>query len=93
MRPPPPPSPPTCAPPAAGWCRRRWTAHPAGYVDPHTGPGHLAPQPYLPEQMEGRILYRPTRQGREAGIADRLEEWDMVLGRPTRSIPDQPDDQ
>ena len=63
---------------------------PAGYVDPHTGPGHLVPQPHLPEQMEGRILYRPTRQGREAGVADRLEEWDRVLGRPRRSTnPDQ----
>ncbi|MXZ68964.1 MAG: replication-associated recombination protein A [Acidimicrobiia bacterium] len=63
---------------------------PAGYSDPHSGPGHLVRQAYLPEQIEGRVLYRPTRQGREAGIAERLEEWDSVLGRPTRStIPDQ----
>ena len=67
---------------------------PAGYSDPHAGPGHLVRQAYLPEQMEGRVLYRPTRQGREAGIADRLEEWDTALGRPTRStIPDQLGDQ
>ncbi|MYF84957.1 MAG: replication-associated recombination protein A, partial [Acidimicrobiia bacterium] len=63
---------------------------PAGYLDPHRGAGHLVPQPYLPEQMEGRILYRPTRQGREAGVAERLEEWDRVMGRPRRSTnPDQ----
>ena len=56
----------------------------ADYLDPHTGPDHLIPQQYLPDQMEGRVLYRPTGQGREETIRSRLEEWDHHLGRPPR---------
>ncbi|MXX63741.1 MAG: replication-associated recombination protein A [Acidimicrobiia bacterium] len=62
----------------------RVDGRPADYLDPHTGPDHLIPQQYLPDQMEGRVLYRPTRQGREEAIRSRLEEWDRHLGRPPR---------
>ena len=64
---------------------------PPGYLDPHRGAGHLVPQQYLPDQVVGKTLYRPTRQGREADIADRLEEWDRALGRPARGA--RPEDQ
>ena len=55
-----------------------------GYLDPHAGPEHLVVQQYLPQEALGRVIYRPSRQGEEAEIADRLEEWDRRLGRPRR---------
>ena len=54
------------------------------YLDPHAGPEHLVPQQYLPEEAIGRVIYRPTRQGKEAEIADRLAEWDRRLDRRRR---------
>ena len=60
---------------------------PPGYHDPHAGPDHLSDQQYLPEEARGRSIYRPTRQGREAEIADRLDEWDARLRRPPRKTP------
>ena len=55
-----------------------------GYLDPHAGREHLVKQQYLPEEARGRPIYQPTRQGKEAEIADRLEEWDRQLGRSRR---------
>ena len=60
---------------------------PPGYLDPHAGPEHLVDQQYLPEEARGHPIYRPTRQGRETEIANRLEEWDRRLGRPSRGTP------
>ena len=58
-----------------------------GYLDPHAGPEHLVVQQYLPQGARGRVIYRPSRQGEEAEIADRLEEWDRRLGCPGRGDP------
>ena len=58
-----------------------------GYRDPHAGQEHLVAQQYLPEEALGRVIYSPTRQGREAEVADRLDEWDRLLGRPPRRAP------
>ncbi|MDE0170380.1 MAG: replication-associated recombination protein A [bacterium] len=55
-----------------------------GYRDPHAGQEHVVAQQYLPEEALGRVIYSPTRQGREAELADRLDEWDRLLGRPPR---------
>ena len=55
-----------------------------GYRDPHAGQEHLVAQQYLPDEALGRDIYRPTRQGKEAEIADRLEGWDRRLRRPLR---------
>ena len=57
-----------------------------GYQDPHEGREHFVAQQYLPDEVLGRVLYRPTRQGTEGEIADRLGEWDRRLGRPRRGI-------
>ncbi len=54
----------------------------SSYRDPHQGPDHLIDQQYLPDDVPDLPIYRPTRQGREAEIADRLQEWDNWLGRP-----------
>jgi len=62
----------------------RVDGRPPDYLNPHTGADHLIDQQYLPDEAVGRIIYRPTRQGREAETAERLEEWDRRLSRPPR---------
>lgn len=47
----------------------------AGYQYPHDLPEAFADQDYLPEQLKGRIYYRPTDRGLEAEIGRRLAEW------------------
>ena len=61
-----------------------------GYRDPHAGREHLIAQQYLPDEALGRDIYRPTRQGKEAEIADRLAAWDRRLRRAPRSTPVDP---
>jgi len=46
--------------------------HGNNYRYPHDYPGHYIPQDYLPEGLRGRRYYRPSRQGIEAKIRDRL---------------------
>ena len=43
-----------------------------GYLYPHDFPGHFVPQDYLPE---ARLFYRPSEEGKEKAIADRLKSW------------------
>jgi putative ATPase len=46
-----------------------------GYKYPHDYPGHFVEEEYLPENVKGRIYYRPTDQGFEREIKRRLEYW------------------
>lgn len=59
--------------------------HGAAYVYPHDDPRGVVPQRYAPDVVAGRDYYRPTRHGREAEIADRLEK----LRRIVRQAPDR----
>ncbi len=46
-----------------------------GYrYDPHE-PGGVAPQTYLPGELEGRVFYRPGSAGYEETVRKRLEAW------------------
>jgi len=45
-----------------------------GYRDPHDESGFSAGETYLPEALTGRRYYRPSQQGFEARIRDRLEQ-------------------
>ena len=56
-----------------------------GYLYPHDFPNHFVPQVYLPED---RRYYRPSMQGREKIIAERLRLWRR---RRPASIPDKDD--
>lgn len=47
--------------------------HGAGYKYPHDYPGHYVRQQYLPTAILGRIYYRPSDQGYERTIAERLK--------------------
>ncbi len=49
--------------------------HGKGYQYPHNFPGHFTPQQYLPDSVRGQIFYKPSDQGYEAGVSDRLQRW------------------
>jgi putative ATPase len=46
-----------------------------GYKYPHDFPDHYVEENYLPEDLKGRIYYRPTNQGYEGEIRKRLNKW------------------
>jgi putative ATPase len=46
-----------------------------GYKYPHDYPDHFIEEEYLPENLRGRIYYRPADQGFEKEIRKRLEGW------------------
>ncbi len=49
--------------------------HGVGYDYPHDHPSGFAPdQRYLPEELEGEVLFEPTRHGHEAVVADRMAD-------------------
>jgi putative ATPase len=49
--------------------------HGDGYRYPHDYPGHHVPQQYLPTALRGRVYYRPSDQGYERTLAERLKRW------------------
>ena len=49
--------------------------HGKGYQYPHAHPDHFLPQQYLPNDLLGKYFYRPSNQGYEPEIQDRLERW------------------
>jgi len=49
--------------------------HGKGYQYPHERPDHFLPQQYLPKDLLGVYFYRPSNQGYEAKVVDRLERW------------------
>ncbi|OGP79305.1 MAG: AAA family ATPase [Deltaproteobacteria bacterium RBG_16_49_23] len=50
------------------------------YQYPHDYPDHFVDEEYLPENLKGRIYYRPTDQGFEKEIKKRLEFWRSKKG-------------
>lgn len=44
-----------------------------GYRYPHSFPGHFVEEHYFPERMQPKAYYRPTGEGREKFIRERLE--------------------
>jgi putative ATPase len=49
--------------------------HGAGYAYPHDHEGHFIGQGYLPTALLGAQFYRPSDQGYEAQVTDRLDRW------------------
>jgi putative ATPase len=49
--------------------------HGKGYQYPHSYPGHFTPQQYLPKSVLGTTFYKPSDQGYEAQVAERLSRW------------------
>lgn len=55
--------------------------HGVGYVYAHDAPHSVARQQYLPDDLVAARYYRPTRNGAESGLADRLSVLEDLLGR------------
>jgi len=49
--------------------------HGRDYQYPHENPDHFLPQQYLPGELLGTYFFRPSSQGYEAQVVDRLERW------------------
>ena len=71
--------------------------HGKGYQYPHEDPDHFLPQQYLPRPLLGTYFYKPSNQGYEAQVVDRLARWRQAqrqaLGiTDTREMPTLPQD-
>lgn len=55
--------------------------HGQGYLYAHDHPHGVAPQRYLPDELQGADYYRPTDHGNEAQLRDRLAALSELLGR------------
>jgi putative ATPase len=67
--------------------------HGQGYQYPHEAPDHFLPQQYLPRPLLGTYFYKPSQQGYESQIVNRLARWReaqrKALGiTETQEIPD-----
>lgn len=70
-------------------------SHGKGYIYPHEHEGHFVPQQYLPPHLLGIYFYRPSDEGYEAQVRERLERWRAAqrkaLGiEATQELPDLP---
>ncbi|WP_370744938.1 replication-associated recombination protein A [Lucifera butyrica] len=52
----------------------RQLGHGEGYLYPHDYPGGYVSQQYLPDALAGTVYYRPTQNGVEALLAERLKK-------------------
>jgi putative ATPase len=46
-----------------------------GYLYDPDEPGGVSAQGYLPEEVSGRLFYRPGSAGFEQSIGERLDRW------------------
>ncbi|MGH9055046.1 MAG: replication-associated recombination protein A [Acidimicrobiales bacterium] len=46
-----------------------------GYRYPHNDPSGFVAQEYRPPELAGRVYYRPSPHGDEAGVGERLRGW------------------
>ncbi len=58
--------------------------HGVGYAYPHADPRGVVGQQYLPDGLEGRILFTPKPVGDESELAERLAKIDAILGKRPR---------
>lgn len=70
--------------------------HGKGYQYPHVHEEHFLPQQYLPKPLLGTYFYRPSNQGYEAEVSDRLARWREAQQRAlgvteTQTLPELPE--
>jgi putative ATPase len=70
--------------------------HGKGYIYPHEGPDHYLPQQYLPRPLLGTYFYKPSTQGYEEKVIERLERWRDAQRKAlniteTKEIPELPE--
>jgi len=71
--------------------------HGKDYQYPHDDPDHFLPQQYLPQRLLGTYFYKPSDQGYEASVANRLSRWREAQAKAlgiteTREAPELPQD-
>ncbi|MEN8172635.1 MAG: AAA family ATPase [Chloroflexota bacterium] len=49
--------------------------HGQGYQYPHSAAEHFSPQQYLPHDVLGTYFYKPSSQGYESQVSERLSRW------------------
>lgn len=59
--------------------------HGKGYQYPHMFPGHFVPQQYMPVGFEDANFYRPSDQGYEKQIAERLSAWQEIIAKAAKA--------
>lgn len=72
---------------------RKALGHGQGYRYPHDEPEHFTPQQYLPRDLLGTYFYRPSDQGYERIVAERLARWREAQRRALniQKVEDVPD--
>ncbi len=50
-----------------------------GYKYAHNYEGNIVAQDHMPEKLKGRVYYRPTENGMEKAIKERLDAWRKKL--------------
>jgi len=65
----------------AGYQGAAVLGHGEGYRYPHDHPGHIVRQQYLPDGALDTVLFRPTGEGEEQRITERLAEWRRQMGK------------
>ena len=53
----------------------RALGHGKGYLYPHAFTEHFVPQQYLPHALLGTYFYKPSQQGYEKQLSDKVEKW------------------
>ena len=66
--------------------------HGQGYQYPHSFPGHFIPQQYLPTNLLGTVFYKPSDQGYEARINERLAQLRELQARGIAEKPQEKND-
>ena len=60
-----------------------------GYRYAHDFNEAFAPQEYLPDELKGRVFYRPSGRVYEKAVAERLERWRQLLRKAPAEGPPQ----
>ncbi|MBQ7265812.1 MAG: replication-associated recombination protein A [Firmicutes bacterium] len=55
--------------------------HGKGYIYPHDYEGNYYPTDYLPQELKGRKYYRPTTNGKEKEISEKLKTLETIKNK------------
>ena len=70
---------------STGYAGAEKLGHGVGYRYSHEFPDHVVDQQYFPDEVPPSVLYQPSEQGRESGIAERVKWLDAIFKRSGRS--------
>jgi putative ATPase len=70
---------------STGYAGAEKLGHGADYDYAHNHPEHVVDQQYFPDEVSPAPFYRPSDQGREVGIAERMRWLDSIFKRSGRN--------